>query len=331
MQQVLDRHLHERRLIKHHLRHQLFGYIDQLRQRVPDSVDHRNRVAVSTLLQNRQIHRPLPIHAHNVRLNLLRILRMPDIADQHRCLPHRLDRHLINLVRVRNLAIGVQVVIDRPDLHVARGQNEVALVHRAHHIHHRQLVRIQLQRIDIHHNLPVPPAKRLRHRCSLHARNLVAHRVLPEITQLRLIEPLPFQRDQAHRQTRRIELEHHGRQSSRRQPPQIRHREIRNHTKIRIRVRSRLEVDLDQAHARQRSRLDVIDPAPQRKKSFEWIRDAGLDLLRRHSRIEGRYDDYWNVDRREQVHRHSHQGHRAHNRHHQTKNNNEEGIPYSES
>ena len=90
----------------------------------------------------------------------------------------------------RQLAVGVEVVVDRADLHVAGGQDQVAVVHRADHIHHAELVRLQLQRIDVDHDLPIASAERLRHRCAGHVRDLVAHVVLAEIAQLRFVQSL---------------------------------------------------------------------------------------------------------------------------------------------
>src|SRR5258708_11890590 len=80
-----------------------------------------------------------------------------------------------------------------------------------------------------------------------------------------------------------------------------------------MRVGPSLKINSDQAHAGQRPRLDVVHTAGQRKKPFERIGNARLDLLRRHPGIKRRHHHYRNIDWRKQVHWHSNQGDRAHN------------------
>ena len=49
----------------------------------------------------------------------------------------------------RNLAVGIDVVVFRPDAHVAGGQNQIRFIDRAHHVHQLKLVSFQFDRIDI--------------------------------------------------------------------------------------------------------------------------------------------------------------------------------------
>ena len=143
---------------------------------------------------------------------------------------------------------------------------------------------------------------------------------------MRFVEALAFQRDQADRQVRRVKLQDHWRQRSGRQAPQVRHRQIRNGAQVGVRVRSRLKINLDQAHSGQRPRLNVVHSAGQREEPFERIRNAGFDLLRRHSRIKCRNHHHRNIDRREQIYRHAYQRHRPYNRHNQATDDNEKWI-----
>ncbi len=200
---------------------------------------------------------------------------------------------------VAELAVGEDGVVERPDLHVAGRQDQVRVVDGPHDVHRAHLVRLQLRRIDVHHDLAVLAAEGRRHRRARHAGELVADGELPEVAQLRLVEPLALQRDQAHRQARRVELLHDRRQRARRQPAQIGHREIRDLVDVRVGVGARLEEHLDDAHARQRPRLHVIDARAEREEPLEPAGDVGLDLLGRHAVVERRDDDLRNVDRRE--------------------------------
>ena len=72
--------LHELRLIEHHVRDQFLRHVEQMRDRVLDAVHDRNRVGVAALLQHRQIDRRLAVHAHDVVLDLLRVLGVADVA-----------------------------------------------------------------------------------------------------------------------------------------------------------------------------------------------------------------------------------------------------------
>jgi hypothetical protein len=217
------------------------------------STNYSNRVSVTALLQDRQIHRALTIHAHDVGLNLLCVYGASHVLHQHGRLPDRLKRHLVNVGCFWNLAVGVKVVVDGPDFHIAGRQNQVAIVDGTDDIHHRKLVRLQLQRIDVDHDLPIATAEGLRHGRSRHTGDLIAHVVLAKIAQLRLIQALSFQSNKTDRKTRCIEFEDYWREGAGGQAPQVGHREIRNCAEVRICIASRLEVNLDQTDSRERA------------------------------------------------------------------------------
>ena len=168
-------------------------------------------------------------------------------------------------------------------------------------------MRLQLQRIHVHHHLPVLAAKRRRHGGAGNARHLVAHRELPQIAQFGLAQPLALQGHQTYGQARCVEFHHDRRQCPLRQIAQTRHRQIRNARHIRIGIRPRLEIHLDQTHARQRTRFHVVHARRQGEHALELAGDVVLHLLRRHPGIKGRHHHHWNVDRRKQIHRHPHQ------------------------
>ena len=103
-----------------------------------------------------------------------------------------LQGHVIDLLCGGDLAVGVQVVVDGPDLDIARRQNQIAFVDGTNHVHDRQFMGIQFQWIDVDHDLAVTSAKGLRYGSTLNAGNLVAYVVLPQISQLGFVHPLPF-------------------------------------------------------------------------------------------------------------------------------------------
>ena len=136
------------------------------------------------------------------------INRVTDIGYHQFGVAFGLERQSVDFLRGGKLAVGVDVVVFRPDAHIAGRQNRIGIVDGAHHIHQAQLMRLQLYGIDIDLNLPVLAAEGLRYRRSGHIRNLIPNRELSKIVQFRLIQTLALQRDQADRQTGRVELKH---------------------------------------------------------------------------------------------------------------------------
>ena len=211
------------------------------------------------------------------------------------------------------MAIGVDVVVFRTYSHIACGQDGVGIIDRANHVHQAKLMRLQLYRINIDLNLPVFTAKRLRYGCSWHVSNLVANRKLPQVVQLRLIHSFALQGNQADRQTGSVELEHDWRQRTRRQAPQLRHRQIRDAADGCVGVGTRLKIDLDETDSSQRPRFDMVDTTPQREKSLERVGNVSLNLLRGHPGIECRHHNHGNIDVGEEIHRHTRDGRYADN------------------
>ena len=207
-----------------------------------------------------------------------------------------------------DLRVRVEVVIERADANVARGQDQVGFVGGAHHIHGAQFMGLQLQRVDVHHDLAVAAAVGRRHGGARNARDLISNLELQVIVELRFGQALAVDGEQANRKARRVHAHHDRRKRALRKPPQVRHREIGNLRYIGVGVRARLKIDLDQADAGHRARFHVIDSAAQGEETLERVRDIGFDLLRRHAAVKGGHFDHGNIDRRKHVHRHLHEG-----------------------
>ena len=280
----LDGGFDERRLIEHDGARKRAGNIEQMLQLGANAVHNRNRVRVAALLQDRKIHRALPIHANRVVLQRVGILRLADIGEPHRRLPDDLDRRSIHGRQI-DLVVGVDVVIAMPDLHVPAGQDDVRLIQRAHHIHQAQLVGFELVR------------DRRRTESGASGRQTVAERKRPErlpagcgycsaryLSEPSPSGPAPFN---VTRQTGRLDasnFRHDGRKRAGRQIANIRHRKIRDRGSRGIRIASRLEVNLDDADAGQRPRFDMLDAARKREESLQVVGDVAFNLLRRPCR-----------------------------------------------
>ena len=236
---------------------------------VPNAIHDFDRVRIAALLQDRQVDGALPVHADDVVLQRLRVLRFADVRHSHRRLPHHLQRHLIDVGHAAEHAVGVDVVVEAPDLHVAGRQNHVRFADRPHHVHQAQLVRFQLERIGVQHHLAAASAERLRHRRARNAGQLIANHVLRDVLELRLGKAFASERQQADRQAGRVELENHRRQRARRQAAHFGSRKSADHGDRGIGIRARMEVNLDDADAGQRSGLDVLNAASERQKALQ--------------------------------------------------------------
>ena len=304
VEQRLDRALDEQRLVEHDLRRQLLRHVDQAADQILHAVDDGDGVGVAALLHHRQVDRRLAVDGHDVVLDLVAVLGAADVAHRDRRSADGLQRDAVDVGNGAELAVGEDGVVERPDLHVARRQNQVRVVDRADHVHRAHLVRLQLRRIDVDHDLAVLAAEGRRHRRAVDAGQLVPDGELPEVAQLRFVQPFALQRDQTHRQARGVELLHDRRQRAGRQAAEIGHRQVRDLVHVRIGARPGLEEHLDDADAGQRARLHVIDAGAEREEPLEAAGDVGLDLFRRHAGVERRDDHLGNVDVGKQIDRH---------------------------
>ncbi len=97
MQQSLDRALHELGLIEHNVAFESTWDIRKFGYLLANPIDHRNRVRIASLLEDRQVDRALPVDSHDVVLQRLRVPSLADVPDAHRRLPHHLERQLIDV------------------------------------------------------------------------------------------------------------------------------------------------------------------------------------------------------------------------------------------
>ena len=187
-------------------------------------------------------------------------------------------------------------------------------------------MRLQLLRIDVDHDLSVAAAVGGRHRRAGNTGNLISNLKLEKVVELRLVQPLALHGEQANRQIRRVGLQHHRRQRSFRQPPQIGHRQIGNLSYVRVGVGPGLKINLDQADAGHRPRFHMIDAAAKSKKPLESVRDVSFDLLGRHAIVKSGDQHHRNVDRRKHVHRHLQQAREAQDANEQADHYDEVGM-----
>ena len=122
---------------------------------------------------------------------------MPYVTYQDGSVANRAQRYRVDLVRSRDLAVGIYIEVLRADPNVARGQDQVRIVHAVNNVYHAQVMRFELQGIYKDLDLSIGPAKRLGDRRAPHVSNLVANAKLRQVFQLGLVQSLAFQSNQA--------------------------------------------------------------------------------------------------------------------------------------
>src|ERR1017187_5259801 len=105
--------------VEDYLADQFFRDVEQVLHRLLDAVHHRDRIGISTQLEHRQVDRRVAVDPYQVGLDLLRILGITDIGNTDRRLADGFHRKIVDLPDCAQLAIGVDVVVQHAQLHVA--------------------------------------------------------------------------------------------------------------------------------------------------------------------------------------------------------------------
>ena len=77
------------------------------------------------------------------------ILGVSDVAHADPGIADGLQRNVVELVHVVDEAVRVDVIIERADLNIAGGQDQILIVDGVHHVHHAEVARNQFVRIDV--------------------------------------------------------------------------------------------------------------------------------------------------------------------------------------
>src|SRR5262249_19669138 len=123
--QIVDGAFHEYRLVENDVSHQLLRHVDKAGKRVSNPIHDRDGVRVAALLHDRKVNGPLPVYPDDAGLDLVGVLCRADVAYQHRRLAYSLQRNTIDLCHAWNLAVGIEVVVERSDFDITGRQNKV--------------------------------------------------------------------------------------------------------------------------------------------------------------------------------------------------------------
>ncbi len=207
------------------------------------------------------------------------------VPDIDRAAAHGLDGQIVQFRHRLRAGIHVDVVLERPDLGGARGQNQVLRADRIDHVQRRKALRLQSRGIQIHLHLPLFAAVGIRNRRSRHGDQSRADEVHARVEQLLLGEFVTGKAELQNRHGRCAVSNDQRRSRPRRQLPQLRLRNRRDLRNGLINVGVRLEKHLHYGDAVQRLRLDVLDVIDQRgQRALRHRRDPVSHVLRRTGR-----------------------------------------------
>ena len=249
---------------------------------------------------------PAPaVFPHDVLLHRPAVVRLADIPHEHGLPVDVFDRNIVELGDGRRHRIGAHRVLRVADLGETRRQSQVLRVDCVDDIRRREPFGLELDRVDVDHDLPVLAAVGSWEGHARDRSELLAQIVDPVIVELLFIERVRAQAELQDRNARGV-VRHHGRwlYAGRHQgADRICRRDDLGDREIE--VHSRLEIDLLDRDAVECLRLHIFDAVDVRADGVLAIGgDALLHLRRAEAGVLPDHRDDRNVDFRKDVYRH---------------------------
>jgi hypothetical protein len=185
------------------------GHAERLRHRRLDRVHLLHRVGPG-LLVRAQGHGALAVHPDDGLLGLPGVLDAPHIAHPDGRAVDPPDDDALHGLHHGELVVGEHVVVDGPELRVARRHEEVRLVDGPGHLGGRDPFGIEEVTVQVDGDLADPAAVHVGRGHAGKALELGLHRVGGQVAELLLVEPAPGERDEAHGDVGEVELEDEG-------------------------------------------------------------------------------------------------------------------------
>ena len=152
-----------------------------------DSVDDRNGRGVAVLEDAQQDGAPAVV-ADDVLLHRPAVVHLADILEEHRLPVGVFDRNVVEVGDAHGHRIGAHRVLRVADLGETRRQSQVLSIDRVHHVRRGQASGLELDRVDVDHDLPVLAAVGGRKGHARHRGKLLAQVVEPVVVELLLAE-----------------------------------------------------------------------------------------------------------------------------------------------
>src|SRR6266403_1554639 len=312
-QHAVERGVDENRLIENRLDVDAWRHDPRdVRQHLPDAVDHRQRRDPSGLAHRHQGARAA-VDAHRIGLGLKAVMNVGDVAQEHDPALLLLDRKLIDRRdRVGAVVEGERVIL-AADFDVASRKNDVLLLDRARDIGRRQSARGKRLLIEIHHDDARLAAVRIRDFRAMNDSQIRANDVLAEIVQFGVGQRAGGKAELDDRDVGRTVTQHQSRRDVGRHVFQNDKRAARELRDGARHVGAFVEIHFDDADAAIARGLDPADVVHQRGElSLVQSQNAVADVLRAHSAVGPDDADDGNIDLGENIDRHAQRGADAH-------------------
>ena len=232
----------------------------------------------------------LAFGANDVLLDKPAVVNLPDILDENRRanLPavDEFDRDVVEIVDRRRQRIGPHRVLEVSHLRRSGRDSERLRIDGVDDIVWGQAFGLQLQRVDIDHDLPIFSAGRGRQRDAVNWRELLAHPVDAVIVELGAVERIRAQGNLKNRHARGVVADNDRRLDAGRheRADGVRGRNDLGDRQIDVDVG--LEVKFLNGDAVERLRLDILDAVDVRRDRILAVGcDPLLHLRRRETRI----------------------------------------------
>ena len=301
--QVVDGFTHVKRLVHHHVEIDAFDAFENGLELRLDAFDHRNRVRAGLAVDG-DIDLPLAVHAHHVQLNLTGILHARDIANVSGRALADVEREVIQFLDGRHHAVGVDLIIERAELRVARRDHDVVIADGVDDIQRRQPARRRLFRVNVSQNATELPAINGGRNDARDGLKAIPKIEVGHVVKFRFIERRTGHADETERDGRGgIKGHDHRRNRARRQIVEVAHRERRDLRHGGVWVNILAEEVLHDADADHGLGLLPRDAIGLARPAFEARGDVLLHDFRRHARIEGEDLDGRRFERRQNVRR----------------------------
>ncbi len=280
------------------------------------------------MLENRQVHRALSIHVHDVGLVGEAVRNAGHVAEQNRRTPDHLDRNRVELLHRRWTGVHQNGVLAVADPGGARGDDHIGRLQRVDHVRRGEPFRRQRPRIDVHVDLALLASERRWARKTGNGEQSHPDEIEPVVEDLLFGEGFAGSGQLSDRDVGGVELDDVGWLHPGGRDPQQGARGGGHLGNCRADVGPGLEVDLDNSDAGNRLGFDPFNAVD--RGGVGALADQNhpaLHVLRGQAGVIPDHDHHRDVDRRKNIHHHPAERKDAHHQDQQTHDCHGVGAP----
>ncbi len=286
------------------------GTPEETREGALDRVHHLDRVGAG-LLVHPHVDGALAVHTHDRLLRLRGVLHTAEVAHADRLAVDAPDDDVLHRLDDRELVVGEDVVVERAELDVSGGQEEVRVVDGAGHLGDGDPLRVEQVAVQVDGDLADLSAVHVGRGHAGQPLELGLDGVVGEVVELLLVEAAARQRHQAHRDVGEIELEDERLLDTGRQRVHDLLDPLHDLGQARVQIGAPREEHLDHGDALSRAGFDVAHVRDGGHGLLDRVGDGPLDVLDVGALVDGADPDRRVVDVGEEVDRHAAEGGRT--------------------